>query len=166
MYKQKPQLTINHTTQHFHQQFQKIDTMLMTLLDTPIIQTLHVGSTAIDGALTSGIIDVLVVVKSLHAMTTLDEKRLNLQHFYRLHHPYEKKCVYAKFDNLQTLNETIRLHIVEAESKKLERYIAGQQLLTQNFIAFNAVKAEINHEISVKEYEDLKSKWFNRHLSV
>lgn len=166
MVKQKPNLIINNNVNAYQNQFERIHTMLVTLLDTPIIKTVHIGSTAVEGALTSGIIDVLVIVKSLHAMTTLDEKRLNLQHFYRMHHPYDKKCVYAKFDNLKTLNETVRLHIIEENSKKLNKYIEGQHILTAHYEAFNAYKNEMNHDISVIEYENLKSEWFKSKLSV
>ncbi|WP_414043758.1 GrpB family protein [Macrococcus animalis] len=166
MLKQKPNLTINNNINYYKRKFQHVNTMLITLLDTPILKTQHIGSTAIEGALTSGIIDVLVIVESLHAMTTLDEKRLNLQHFYRLHHAYNKKCVYAKFDNLQSLNETVRLHIIEEHSKKLNKYIEGQHMLEANYEAFNVYKKAINHDVSVKEYENLKSNWFKIKLSV
>ncbi|WP_414054150.1 GrpB family protein [Macrococcus equi] len=166
MLKQKPLLIENNHRAIYSKQFKRVDSLLVNLLDTPIIKTYHIGSTAVEGALTSGIIDVLVVVKSLHAMTTLDEKRLNLQHFYRMHHPYDKKCVYAKFDNLKTLNETVRLHIVEDNSKKLSKYIQGQEILTSQYHAFNEFKLSIKNEISVKEYENMKSDWFKRHLSV
>ncbi|MCE4955863.1 GrpB family protein [Macrococcoides caseolyticum] len=166
MLKQKPELTINNNVEQYAESFHDINHMLLTLLDTPIIKTYHIGSTAVRGALTSGIIDVLVVVNSLHAMTTLDEKRLNLQKYYRLHHPYDKKCVYAKFENLKTLNEIVRLHIVEKDSKKLQKYIDGQTILIEQYESFNAFKSNLNHEISVKEYEKFKSDWFNRHLSV
>lgn len=166
MIKQRPTLKINNNTNSYKNQFETINKMLITLLDTPIIHAQHIGSTSVSGALTSGVIDVLVVVKSLHAMTTLDEKRLNLQHFYRMHHPYEKKCVYSKFDDLKTLHETVRLHIVEENSKKLHKYLAGQDILTQHYAEFNTFKQTLNNEISVKEYENLKSEWFKRHLSV
>lgn len=166
MQKQKPILTINNRTGQYRKKFEEINKMLTTLLDTPIIKTLHIGSTSVDGALTSGIIDILVVVKSLHAMTTLDEKRLNLQHFYRLHHPYQKKCVYAQFSDLQSLTEVVRLHIVEEDSKKLNHYLTGQAILIEQIQAFNQYKKDINHEISVKEYENKKSEWFKRKLSV
>lgn len=166
MQKQKPILTINNRTEQYRKKFEEINKMLSTLLDTPTIKTLHIGSTSVDGALTSGIIDILVVVKSLHAMTTLDEKRLNLQHFYRLHHPYQKKCVYAQFSDLQSLTEVVRLHIVEEDSKKLNHYLTGQAILIEQIQAFNQYKKDLNHEISVKEYENKKSEWFKRKLSV
>lgn len=166
MQKRKPVLTINNNTHNYSKTYEQINTILINLLDTPIIKTVHIGSTSIDGALTSGVIDILVVVKSLHAMTTLDEKRLNLQHFYRLHHPYQKKCVYAQFNDLQSLTEVVRLHIVEEGSKKLNQYLEGQSLFKEHIHEFNHFKENLNHDISVKEYENNKSEWFRRKLSV
>lgn len=166
MLKTKPTLFENNTIEMYQKSYQEIHEMLIHLLDTPIISTQHIGSTAINGALTSGIIDILVVVDSLHAMTTLDEKRLNLQHFYRMHHAYDKKCVYKQFDNLKSLNETARLHIVEANSKKLNKYITGQSLAEQNRDNFNTFKADIDVDVSLLTYENIKSDWFKHQLSV
>lgn len=83
-------------------QFNDKRRMLLDLLDSPVIDVQHIGSTALGD---EGIMDILVIVPSLHAMTTLDEKRLNQAGFYRLHHPYHKKCVFSEFHDLISLQE-------------------------------------------------------------
>ncbi|WP_164993391.1 GrpB family protein [Macrococcus sp. DPC7161] len=154
--------------QDFKILYHQIDKILMNLLDTPVIKTYHVGSTAIKGSQSSHILDVLVVVKSLHQMTTLDEKRLNLQSFYRLHHPYEKKCVFSKFDDLKTLNEKVRLHIVEENSTKFKKYINAQRVLEHHADLceqFNTFKSKIDSTVSKQIYETNKSEWLQCHVN-
>lgn len=70
-------------------QFNDKRRLLLNLLDSPVIDVRHIGSTALGE---EGIMDILVIVPNLHAMTTLDEKRLNQSGFYRLHHPYHKNA--------------------------------------------------------------------------
>lgn len=60
---------------------------------------------------TEPILDILVGVNNLHDVTSLDEKRLNYEGLYRLHHPYKKKIVMAQFNNLIELKQITRLHI-------------------------------------------------------
>ena len=154
--------------QDFKILYHQIDDILINLLDTPVIKTYHVGSTAIKGSQSSHILDVLVVVKSLHQMTTLDEKRLNLQSFYRLHHPYEKKCVFSKFDDLKSLNEKVRLHIVEQDSAKFNKYINAQSVLehySELSEQFSTFKSKIDKTISKKDYESNKSEWLQCHVN-
>lgn len=158
----------NAAYQNFKILYHQIDEILMNLLDTPVINTYHIGSTAISGSQSSHILDVLVVVKSLHQMTTLDEKRLNLQSFYRLHHPYEKKCVFSKFDDLKSLNEKVRLHIVEQNSSKYNKYINAQHILEHQpelSAQFSTFKSHIEKTTSKKDYETKKSEWLQCHVN-
>ncbi len=163
MIKQTPNLTLNDHPEHFVIRYEAIRTLLLNLLDSPVTAVHHIGGTALSHALTSSVIDVLVIVPNLHAMTTLDEKRLNNSGFYRLHHPYQKKCVFAQFTDLQTLNEQCRLHIVEADSDKAARYLAAHQLLKEQpalINQFNDFK-ETLVGLTKKEYEEEKSNWFS-----
>ncbi|UOB21029.1 GrpB family protein [Macrococcus armenti] len=164
--KNRPQNILNQNTAYYKEIYKQIDQKLLDLLDTPVIRTYHIGSTAVESAYTSGIIDILVFVNRLHEITTLDEKRLNLLGFYRLHHPYKKKCVFAQFDNLKTLNERIRLHVVEQNSKKSRDYLDGHALIAKNTIPYNQFKQNLNESLTLKQYEDEKSSWFRKSLSV
>lgn len=101
--KLKPNNFINHSPDHYASEYKIIQQSLLNLLDSPVIKTYHIGSTAIKGANTSGIIDILVIVKRLHEITTLDEKRLNLSGFYRLHHPYKKNVSFLSLTALKPL---------------------------------------------------------------
>jgi len=164
--KLKPNNFINHSPDHYASEYKIIQQTLLNLLDSPVIKTYHIGSTAIKGANTSGIIDILVIVKRLHEITTLDEKRLNLSGFYRLHHPYKKKCVFSQFDSLKTLNEQVRLHVVENDSKKQVQYLEGQRYLLNHIAEYNHFKQKIGAHLNLKQYEDEKSSWFLQCLSV
>ncbi|MEJ7535293.1 GrpB family protein, partial [Staphylococcus hominis] len=65
---------------------------------------------------TEPILDILVGVDNLHDITALDEKRLNYEGFYRLHHSYKKKVIMAQFNNLIDLKQIARLHIIQKDS--------------------------------------------------
>lgn len=167
MKKNKPHLKENINLMYYTTKYQAIEAMLLNLLDTPVSATHHVGSTAIPNAVTSGVLDVLVLVPNLHAMTTLDEKRLNNAGFYRLHHPYVKKCVFSQFDSLTSLEETVRLIVVEEESEKSRNYMnAHQQMLNSTHLVnrFNQFKLSVVADTK-KTYEDEKSNWFSAHIA-
>ncbi|KAA1042439.1 GrpB family protein [Macrococcus equipercicus] len=162
MLKQRSSLTLNNDAAAYALRYREIENLLFNLLDTPVTAVHHIGSTALQDAMTSAVIDVLVIVPNLHAMTTLDEKRLNNSGFYRLHHPYRKKCVFTQFTDLKTLNEQCRLHVIEADSDKAARYLAAQQALAAEpelLNAFNTFKSGLN-ALSKQDYEEKKSIWF------
>ena len=145
-------------------QFNDKRRMLLDLLDSPVIDVQHIGSTALGD---EGIMDILVIVPSLHAMTTLDEKRLNQAGFYRLHHPYHKKCVFSEFHDLISLQERCRLHIVEDQSTKALHYQAAQDMLTESetlAAEFRAYKVSIQH-LQKKDYESAKADWFRLRIA-
>ncbi|PTF23256.1 GrpB family protein, partial [Staphylococcus cohnii] len=96
--------------QTFIKQYQMLRHKLLTLLNTPVKTTHHIGGTSHFNYPTEPILDVLVGVNDLHDITALDEKRLNYEGFYRLHHPYHKKVVMAQFNNLIDLKQIARLH--------------------------------------------------------
>lgn len=77
--------------------YQTTKTSLFNLLDSPVKFAQHIGGTSHFNYATEPILDVLVGVNNLHDITALDEKRLNYLGFYRLHHPYKKKVMMAKF---------------------------------------------------------------------
>ncbi|TDM12621.1 GrpB family protein [Macrococcus lamae] len=163
MIKQRPVITVNYQLEQYKTLYLEIEELLFNLLDTPVSAVHHIGGTAIHNAMTSPIIDVLVIVPNLHAMTTLDEKRLNNSGFYRLHHPYKKKCVFSQFTDFKSLDEQCRLHIVEAESEKSERYLTAQRLLSEDAVLlsqFNDFKVQLA-SLSKKDYEEQKSIWFS-----
>ncbi|GGB00352.1 GrpB family protein [Macrococcus hajekii] len=147
-----------------HPTFNEIHQLLINLLDSPVIDVIHVGSTVFNE---TGVLDVLVIVPSLHAMTTLDEKRLNQAGFYRLHHPYHKKCVFSQFNSLTSLDEKCRLLIVEENSKKAALYLESQHMLEQSRELrnqFKDYKTGISHLIK-KDYESAKSDWFRMNIA-
>ncbi|ULG72523.1 GrpB family protein [Macrococcus brunensis] len=145
-------------------QFNDKRRLLLNLLDSPVIDVRHIGSTALGE---EGIMDILVIVPNLHAMTTLDEKRLNQSGFYRLHHPYHKKCVFSEFHDLVSLREKCRLHIVEDQSTKTRIYLEAQNTLTESETlaeAFRTFKESVRH-LSQKDYESAKADWFRLHIA-
>ena len=58
----------------FKLNFESIQQLLIHLLDTPVIDVFHIGGTKQTQYVTEPIVDVLVTVKSLHDITSLDEK--------------------------------------------------------------------------------------------
>lgn len=162
--KYKPSFIPNQQADYYSRQSAEIHQLLISLLDTPVTAVHHIGSTAIHDALTSGIIDLLVIVPNLHAMTTLDEKRLNNAGFYRLHHSYEKKCVFSRFNDFKSLTENCRLHIVEQDSKKALRYLQSHAQLRLNHTAFDQFKQQLP-VIPHAEYEHQKSIWFKAFIA-
>src|SRR5699024_11169803 len=115
---------------------------------------------------TEPILDVLVTVRSLHDITSLDEKRLNYHNIYRLHHSYKKKIMMAQFKDMITLRQIVRIHIVEQNSQMLYDYLTVDELLNHDnsvIDSFQSFKINtINNNKSVREYENNKQQWFQQ----
>src|SRR5699024_6867763 len=109
-------------------------------------------------------LDVLVTVRSLHDITSLDEKRLNYHNIYRLHHSYKKKIMMAQFKDMITLRQIARIHIVEQNSQMLYDYLTVDELLNYDnsvIESFQSFKTNtINKKKSVREYMNNKQKWY------
>lgn len=144
--------------------YQTTKTSLFNLLDSPVKFTQHIGGTSHFNYATEPILDVLVGVNNLHDITALDEKRLNYLGFYRLHHPYKKKVMMAKFNNMIDLRQTIRLHIIQMDTPLFEQYIEVDKVLaTQSDIArhFSEKKTSIVQHVNyIRPYENQKQKYF------
>src|SRR5699024_11831708 len=117
---------------------------------------------------TEPILDVLVEVDDLHDITALDEKRLNYQCFYRLHHPYHKKVVMAQFNNLIDLKQIARLHIVQIDSQLYNDYLKTNYYLTINASSathFGKQKYNLATDTApIREYENQKQLLFKQLL--
>ena len=150
----------------FKPKFKMIQQLLLELLDSPVIAVYHIGGTKQTHYSTEPIIDVLVTVKSLHDITSLDEKRLNYHQIYRLHNGYHKKIIMAQFQDMVALNQIARLHIVAQNNQMLYDYLTVESLLTndtdviQTFESFK--KAALLEANSIKDYEAQKQKWFQQ----
>src|SRR5699024_4048925 len=110
----------------------------------------------------------LVEVDDLHDITALDEKRLNYQGFYRLHHPYHKKVVMAQFNNLIDLKQIARLHIVQIDSQLYNDYLKTNYYLTINASSathFGKQKYNLATDTApIREYENQKQLLFKQLL--
>lgn len=157
---------INHTTVNdYHQLYEDTKSLLFNLLDSPVKFTQHIGGTKHFSYPTEPILDVLVGVNNLHDITSLDEKRLNYVGFYRLHHPYKKKVMMAKFNNMIDLKQIIRLHIIQIDTPLFTQYLSVDQALsTQYQVAqtFSNRKSEIiTLNPTIRYYETQKQKFFD-----
>lgn len=153
-------------TQHFNTHYQALRNLLFGLLDSPVKSTHHIGGTAHFQYPTEPIIDILVGVDNLHDITSLDEKRLNYAGFYRLHHPYKKKVVMAKFNNLIDLKQVARLHIIQNDSELYHQYkMMDDALASDHALAqiFAEKKAQLlQHVTTIRAYENGKQKIFDK----
>ncbi|QPA23913.1 GrpB family protein [Mammaliicoccus fleurettii] len=155
------------TAQHqdfYAQQYQKYRDILFNLLKSPVKSTQHIGGTFHFNYPTEPILDILVGVDNLHDITSLDEKRLNYAGFYRLHHPYEKKVMMAKFNNLIDLKQEVRLHILQRHTPIFEQYAQYHDLLTSHPKAidyFSTQKQQLTGTtLAIRDYEAQKAQWF------
>ena len=152
--------------QYFATQYKTIRQVLFNLLDTPVQTTFHIGGTKHFNYPTEPILDILVGVNNLHDITALDEKRLNYEGFYRLHHPYKKKVVMAKFNNLIDLRQTVRLQIIQKDSPLYNAYLnTNEALSTKPELAeqFGQQKQQITqHVTTIRPYENQKQQLFTK----
>ncbi|MCS4486406.1 GrpB family protein [Staphylococcus americanisciuri] len=150
----------------YTQQYLHYRTLLYELLDSPVKSTQHIGGTQHFNYPTEPILDILVGVDNLHDITSLDEKRLNYAGFYRLHHPYHKKVMMARFNNLTELKQQVRLHILQRNTPLFEHYLALNQLLTESAdaIAFFAdqKQALLASSQTIRDYEAGKTQLFTQ----
>ncbi|KYH15107.1 GrpB family protein [Staphylococcus kloosii] len=149
----------------FKQQYKEIQAVLFNLLDSPVKSTYHIGGTGHFNYPTEPVLDILVGVNNLHDITALDEKRLNYEGFYRLHHSYKKKVIMAKFNNLIELKQVVRLHILQQDSDLFEQYLTVNDYLSndQNIArSFAQRKQEIlNNVETIRAYENQKQQVFS-----
>ncbi|MDK7114522.1 GrpB family protein [Staphylococcus pettenkoferi] len=145
---------------HFKSEYEELRHLLFNLLDSPVKSTHHIGGTSHFNYPTEPILDILVGVDNLHDITALDEKRLNYAGFYRLHHPYKKKVVMAKFNNLIDLKQEVRLHIIQRDTRLFKQYLEMDEALAHNDdIAqhFSDKKSQIlKHVERISDYEQRK----------
>jgi GrpB-like predicted nucleotidyltransferase (UPF0157 family) len=149
----------------FKRQYKEIQAVLFNLLDSPVKSTYHIGGTSHFSYPTEPVLDILVGVNNLHDITALDEKRLNYEGFYRLHHSYKKKVIMAKFNNLIELKQVVRLHILQQDSDLFEQYLTVHDYLSndQNVaMSFAQRKQEIlNNVETIRAYENQKQQVFS-----
>lgn len=149
----------------FKRQYKEIQAVLFNLLDSPVKSTYHIGGTSHFNYPTEPVLDILVGVNNLHDITALDEKRLNYEGFYRLHHSYKKKVIMAKFNNLIELKQVVRLHILQQDSDLFEQYLTVNDYLSsdQNVaMSFAQRKQEIlNNVETIRAYESQKQQVFS-----
>lgn len=163
----QPFITLE-TKEDFADHFKEIRHLLIELLNSPVTDVYHIGGTKQTTYLTEPILNVLVIVNSLHDITSLDEKRLNYHQIYRLHHNYSKKVIMAQFADLKSLKQIVRLHIVEQDSQMLYDYLSMEQLLATDDTTiqlFNQFKTNLcNRKNNIKAYEEYKQQWFEQIL--
>jgi GrpB-like predicted nucleotidyltransferase (UPF0157 family) len=149
----------------FKQQYKEIQAVLFNLLDSPVKSTYHIGGTSHFNYPTEPVLDILVGVNNLHDITALDEKRLNYEGFYRLHHSYKKKVIMAKFNNLIELKQIVRLHILKQDSDLFEQYLTVNDYLSNDqdvAMSFAQRKQEIlNNVETIRAYENQKQQVFS-----
>lgn len=149
----------------FKRQYKEIQAVLFNLLDSPVKSTYHIGGTSHFNYPTEPVLDILVGVNNLHDITALDEKRLNYEGFYRLHHSYKKKVIMAKFNNLIELKQIVRLHILQQDSDLFEQYLTVNDYLSNDqdvAMSFAQRKQEIlNNVETIRAYENQKQQVFS-----
>lgn len=152
---------------HFTQRYNHLRNVLFNLLDTPVKSTHHIGGTRHFMYPTEPILDILVGVNNLHDVTSLDEKRLNYEGFYRLHHPYKKKVVMAQFNNLIELKQTTQLHIIQKDTPLYTDYLEMDELLASNSVIAkhfsNKKQCLASHKVTIiLDYENHKQMLFQQ----
>ncbi|MCI8279942.1 MAG: GrpB family protein [Staphylococcus xylosus] len=172
MYSHIQPLIIEDHNNIYRQRYQELSDILFNLLDTPVKSTHHIGGTSHFNYPTEPILDILVGVNNLHDITSLDEKRLNYEGFYRLHHPYKKKVVMAQFNNLIELKQVTRLHIIQKDSKLYNDYLQTNFSLSKKsplVTTFGQAKQSASTTaINIRDYENKKQQLFDnfiKHLS-
>lgn len=150
----------------YEQQYLNVRSCLFNLLDSPVKSTTHIGGTKHFNYPTEPILDILVGVDNLHDITALDEKRLNYEGFYRLHHKYHKKVVMAQFNNLIDLKQQVRLHIIQNNTELFEQYQQIDALLSHHAEAialFSQYKQSLSKaSTTIREYETNKATIFTK----
>ncbi|GAA6816532.1 GrpB family protein [Helicobacter pylori] len=166
MYSTVQPLITSSNNPDFKQQYKEIQAVLFNLLDSPVKSTYHIGGTSHFNYATEPVLDILVGVNNLHDITALDEKRLNYEGFYRLHHSYKKKVVMAKFNNLIDLKQIVRLHILQQDSDMFEQYLTVNDYLSNDpniAMSFAQRKQEIlNNVETIRSYENQKQQVFSK----
>lgn len=166
MYSTVQPLITSSNNPDFKQQYNEIQAVLFNLLDSPVKSTYHIGGTSHFNYATEPVLDILVGVNNLHDITALDEKRLNYEGFYRLHHSYKKKVVMAKFNNLIDLKQIVRLHILQQDSDMFEQYLTVNDYLTNDpnvVMSFAQRKKEILNSVeTIRSYENQKQQVFSK----
>lgn len=150
----------------YQDQFDRLSELLLGLLNTPVQTVQHIGGTAHFNYPTEPILDILVGVNNLHDITALDEKRLNYAGFYRVHHSYKKKAMMVKFNDMTELKQTVRLHILQIESKQYRHYKEMDAALSQDTelsAQFSKEKQALHTQAStIREYEEAKDALFEK----
>lgn len=161
----QPFITENNTVP-FHELYAYYQQCLFALLDSPVKSTQHIGGTRHLSYPTEPILDILVGVDNLHDITSLDEKRLNYEGFYRLHHQYQKKVIMAKFNNLIDLKQEVRLHILQRNTPLFQQYQQVDHLLSTQIeiqTRFSTQKQSIVQlNPTIRDYENQKLKIFSQ----
>lgn len=164
MYSTVQPFIISDSEATYHQCYNHIARTLKQLLDTPVKTTYHIGGTRHFNYQTEPILDILVGVNNLHDITALDEKRLNYENFYRLHHHYKKKVVMAQFNNLIDLKQQTRLHIIQRDSDLYNQYLVMDDALEHNqyiIQQFEQQKLELTQTThTIRDYENGKQQIF------
>ncbi|WP_413381918.1 GrpB family protein [Alkalihalobacillus sp. 1P02AB] len=118
--------------------------LLHSLIGEHIQDIQHIGSTAINGIAAKPLIDIVVGVQTMADVEQFDTEKLKAIGYYHLHRvKLDKKEVFAKFSNLETLTKTHILHIVEYQDEWWNQHIFFRDFLNR-------------HPEVAKEYETLK----------
>ena len=128
--------------QTFIKQYQMLRHKLLSLLDTPVKTTHHIGGTSHFNYPTEPILDVLVGVNNLHDITALDEKRLNYEGFYRLYNDYLKTNHYLTINPSSATNFGKQKYNLSTDAVPIREYENQKQLL------FKQLLRKINKDLS------------------
>jgi GrpB-like predicted nucleotidyltransferase (UPF0157 family)/RimJ/RimL family protein N-acetyltransferase len=137
-------ITLKTYNSNWENDFQKEKDNLFNLGIANIVKIEHIGSTAIRGILSKPVIDILVGVKDLNALTTIDIQRIESLG-YRYNAVFETVFPFRRYFQKENSEgeRSHQIHLVNYPSQWYEKHI-----LFRNYLR--------HYNNSAKEYEALK----------
>ena len=141
--------------------FLKETEKILNIPKMPKCTFLHIGATSFKKSFGRDVVDILVVVENLHAITSFDEKRLNNIKYHRVNHGERGVVRYNRFTNLLTLDYNVSLYVVQDKTKTHSDFLLFQNLLNdekifKKFLEEKELLAK-KFENNIKEYNKRKN---------
>lgn len=119
---------------------------IIEIPNMPICEFDHIGSTAFSNSYGEEILDILVVVKNLHEITSFDEKRLNNIGYHRVEHGAKGIVKYRKITDFTKMSFSVQLFIIQKNSDIYFDFVNFNNLLKSNnkyLEKYNQFKSDI-----------------------
>lgn len=131
---------------NWKEMFKEESEKIRNVLGDIIIDTHHIGSTAIPGIKAKPVIDILVETKNIEAVDRYNSKMKELGYEAMGEYRIPKRRFFRKGGN----NRTHHIHIFQVGNEEIERHINFKEYL-------------IAHPKKAREYSKLKEKLVNKH---